>query len=253
MPSKIVQTGQIRSVATDRLVGRVTAGTGAAEQLTVAQAKTLLGLTTQILLVGTSDVVQMDITPWASQTAHQQVWRNTAGAIQISVSAAGRMTLGNGSFSVTSTFNATMWNGGQIGWAAGSSVTGTAALETGFIRDGAAGTIAARVGTQPHVLRIYNTWTSSSNYERGNIGFVSNVYTIGSYNSGAGTLRDIHFGVSGNKIGFYGTTAIAKPTTGHAAATFVPVSGVAVTDVSTFDGYTLKQVVKALRDFGLLT
>lgn len=54
------------------------------------------------------------------------------------------------------------------------------------------------------------------------------------------------------KIGFFAATPIAQPTTGSAAATFTANSGTAVNDASTFDGYTLKQVVKAMRDFGLL-
>ena len=53
-------------------------------------------------------------------------------------------------------------------------------------------------------------------------------------------------------IGFYGATKIARPTTAVTGATFVAGSGTAVNDVSTFDGYTIAQVVKALRNLGLL-
>jgi len=59
--------------------------------------------------------------------------------------------------------------------------------------------------------------------------------------------------LSAVKLGFYAATPIAKPTTGSASATFVAGAGAAVQDVSTFDGYTIAQIVKALRDFGLLT
>jgi hypothetical protein len=54
-------------------------------------------------------------------------------------------------------------------------------------------------------------------------------------------------------IGLYGVTPIIRPTTASAAATFSQLSGNAVNDASTFDGYTLLQVVKALRDMGVLT
>ena len=54
-------------------------------------------------------------------------------------------------------------------------------------------------------------------------------------------------------LSFYGVPMIAQPTTSHAAASFTANSGTAVNDASTFDGYTLKQVVKALRDLGILT
>lgn len=212
-----------------------------------------LGLTTKVTLVATSDTFQIDTTPFATQTVNQQVWRNTSGAVVSSINANGQPTFGSGSFAVTSTFNATMWNGGQIGWTSGSSVNGTSTLETGLIRDGGAGLIAARVGTTPHDVRIYNTFTNSSNYERGHIGYQTNVFTIGSYALGTGTLRGINVGVSGNSIGFYGVTPIAKPTTGHAAATHGVGIGVNINTADTFDGYTIQQVVKALRDLGLLT
>lgn len=54
------------------------------------------------------------------------------------------------------------------------------------------------------------------------------------------------------KIGFWNVAPVAQPTTAVAAATFVAGAGTAVNDASTFDGYTLKQVVKALRNIGLL-
>lgn len=57
---------------------------------------------------------------------------------------------------------------------------------------------------------------------------------------------------SASEIGLYGTTPAVQPTTAGAAAAFVVSAGTAVNDASTFDGYTLKQVVKALRNIGAL-
>jgi hypothetical protein len=54
------------------------------------------------------------------------------------------------------------------------------------------------------------------------------------------------------KIGFWNAAPGVQPTTAVAAATFVVGAGTAVNDASTFDGYTMKQVVKALRTIGLL-
>lgn len=252
MGSKIIKPGQIYPIATETILGRIASGSGEAAALSVSEVLTLLGADSHITLVGTSDAAELDITPFATQTNNQQVWRNTGGTVVSSIDASGRFTGGTGSFTISSTFNATLWNGGKFGWASSGSVNGTSTVDTALIRDGAAGAIAARNATTAHVLRVYNTYTSSTNYERGNIGFVSNVYTIGSYAAGAGTVRDIMIGVSGNKLGFFGTTAIAQPTTGYSAATFVANSGTAVTDASTFDGYTLKQVVAALRGLGFL-
>lgn len=217
-------------------------------------AQTIAGFKTfeRMAIVGTSDVPTLDTTPFSGQTQNQQIWRSTGGVQRSFVDPQGRFVFGSGSFTISSTFHCTMWQNGSYGWS-NAAVNSSSTIDTGFVRDGSAGTIAARVGATAHDLRIYNTYTSGSIYERGSVGFVSNVYTIGSYAAGGGTLRDIMVGVTGNKIGFMGTTAIAKPTTGYAAATFTANSGTAVNDASTFDGYTLKQVVAALRGLGLLT
>jgi hypothetical protein len=54
------------------------------------------------------------------------------------------------------------------------------------------------------------------------------------------------------KIGFWNATPIVQPTTAVTSAARVTGTGVNVTDTDTFDGYTIAQVVKALRNTGLL-
>jgi hypothetical protein len=54
------------------------------------------------------------------------------------------------------------------------------------------------------------------------------------------------------KLGFWAATPIVQPTTGVAGATYVNNAGTALTSTDTFDGYTIAQVVKALRTTGLL-
>jgi len=54
------------------------------------------------------------------------------------------------------------------------------------------------------------------------------------------------------KLGFWNTIPVVQPTTAIADSAFAAGGGTAVTDTHTFDGYTLKQVVKALRTIGLL-
>lgn len=248
-----VTLAMMANMATSSLIYRKTSGTGAPEVNSLSTLKVDLGLTTRITIIGTSDVVQCDITPFAGQTLSQQAWRNSSGTLVSQIDASGRIVCGAGSWTINSSFHSCIWQNGQYGWASVSAINGTVAIDTGFIRDGAAGVIAARVGTTAHTLRIYNTYTDSSNYERGNVGFISDVYTIGAYAAGTGALRGINLGVSGNSIGFYGVTPIARPTTAYSAATFVASAGTAVNDASTFDGYTLKQVVAALRGLGILT
>lgn len=57
---------------------------------------------------------------------------------------------------------------------------------------------------------------------------------------------------TGQKLSFWNAAPIVQPTTGVAAATRVGGGGTTVTDTDTFDGYTIAQVVKALRNTGLL-
>ena len=55
------------------------------------------------------------------------------------------------------------------------------------------------------------------------------------------------------KLAFWNATPIVQPTTAIAEAAFVENSGGTAVNVdSTFDGYTLQQIAKALRDAGLL-
>ena len=53
-------------------------------------------------------------------------------------------------------------------------------------------------------------------------------------------------------VGFYTTNGVAQATTSGTAATFVVGAGTAVNTASTFDGFTLGQVVRAVRNTGLL-
>lgn len=216
-------------------------------------AQTFAGLKTlrQIAVTGVADAVQIDVTPFATQTVSQQTWRNTSGTVIGLIDAAGRPVFGQSSWTINSAFHAVLWSGGAIGWAS-TSVSSTTTHDTGMVRDGGAGIIALRVGATPHELRIYNTYTSAVIYERATVGFVSNVFTIGTY-ANTGTVRGINFGVSGNSIGFYGVTPVARATTAIAGATFVANTGTAVNSSSTFGGYTLQQIAQALVSIGVLT
>lgn len=54
------------------------------------------------------------------------------------------------------------------------------------------------------------------------------------------------------KLGFWNATPIVQPTTAVAAATFVANTSGILDDSATFDGYTIGQIVKALRNIGAL-
>jgi len=54
------------------------------------------------------------------------------------------------------------------------------------------------------------------------------------------------------KLSFWNATPIIQPTTAVTASTLVSNAGTTLTSTDTFDGYTLAQIVKALRNTGLL-
>ena len=79
------------------------------------------------------------------------------------------------------------------------------------------------------------------------------VITTDSINYSFGTTTGTKLGVSTTqKLSFWNATPIVQPTTAVAAATFVQNSGATIHPTSTFDGYTIEQVVRALRTIGLL-
>lgn len=63
----------------------------------------------------------------------------------------------------------------------------------------------------------------------------------------------LHLGKStSGLVGFFDATPVAKQTTAGASANFVVGSGTAINTASTFDGFTIPQIVRALRAYGLL-
>lgn len=56
-----------------------------------------------------------------------------------------------------------------------------------------------------------NQADEQTNYEHVKHYWTGNVYTIGSYKGGSGTLRGLTFGIAGNSISFYGATPQARP------------------------------------------
>lgn len=109
------------------------------------------------------------------------------------------------------------------------------ALESTTTEDVVAGRLAAAWSTATH-----------ASYAGDLIGYASDA---------AGDREGWRVRASGSAamLSLFGVAPILRPTTSHAAATFTANIGTTINDASTFDGYTLKQVVKALRDMGILT
>ena len=79
-------------------------------------------------------------------------------------------------------------------------------------------------------------------------------FTVGSQLLKVPSIKCTSLYADATTIGFYAKVAAptAQPTTSIGSAAFVVSVGTAVNDASTFDGYTIKQIVTALRSLGLL-
>ena len=77
-----------------------------------------------------------------------------------------------------------------------------------------------------------------------------NVYIGTDSNSACLTITED--GSAASQMGFFNVAPVTQPTTATGSATFVVNSGGSIHPTSTFDGYTLAQVVRALRDLGIL-
>lgn len=122
-----------------------------------------------------------------------------------------------------------------IRWTATTAGTGSDALSTPDIllfRD-AAGILAQRVTTSAQTLRIYNTYTDSTNYERGGFDWqtTANVFRIRSENNGSGTNRIIAIdgfdkaGAAANTDLPSGTWALVHDTSGATVKLVYNLSG----------------------------
>ena len=112
-------------------------------------------------------------------------------------------------------------------------------------------------GTFQEIMRLNQSvfrLTSASDIQMFEVSMVNGSLTLrDSANLSLGTATGTKIGTATNqKLAFYNSTPIVQPTTGVAAATLVSNAGTTLTSTDTFDGYTLQQVVKALRNTGLL-
>lgn len=117
-------------------------------------------------------------------------------------------------------------------------------------------------GTVGEVFRVYDTkgFSIGNTTDPG----ANNLSVTGSITSAGYTLTDatnIAVGsttgtkiatATSQKLGFWNAAPIVQPTTAIAASTFVANTSNITNDTATWDGYTIGQIVKALRNAGLL-
>ena len=93
----------------------------------------------------------------------------------------------------------------------------------------------------------------TNNTQRFVFGLDGNFYISEGGSFSIGTTTGTKFGnATTQKIAFWNAVPIVQPTTSVTASTFVSNTSMILNDSATFDGYTIGQVVKALRNMGLL-
>jgi hypothetical protein len=105
-------------------------------------------------------------------------------------------------------------------------------------------------------LKLYNTTTNNTDTFDGtnwqSFGKETKITGSLEVNIASGKVINAIEVSSAMGLGFYNAAAIIQPVTGGATATYANVSGTEIKENDTFDGYTIGNVVKALRDLGLL-
>lgn len=138
-------------------------------------------------------------------------------------------------------FNTTLVaNGFRVGNNGVIEITDGPGTSATVIRQDAANTLAQRNGTNAQTFRIYNTYTSATNFERANIGWSAsnpNVFIVGTEKgSSIGTARQMEFQTDG-------TTRVAITTTGLVGiATTNPITTLDVRGSASFTDTRLNSV-----------
>ena len=112
---------------------------------------------------------------------------------------------------------------------------------------------AVSSGVMPGAIEFQTGTSSAGRTARLTISSSGNFTYFDGGNFILGTTTGTKIGTATNqKLGFWNAAPIVQPTTAVTSATRVGGGGTTLTDTDTFDGYTIAQVVKALRNVGLL-
>jgi hypothetical protein len=190
-----------------------------------------------------------DITSLSGLTTPLNVHQGGTGNTLFS---AGGVLFGNGTGAIQVAASNLFWDNTNKGLAIGLGALLFAADKLSASTQMSFGATAAASGTIKHdgstFLITNNKSGGSVNIIPGSSGANGSTVLFASDN----LTKVISIGGNAFGLGFFGITPIAQPTTASASAAFVANAGTAINTLSTFDGYTLDKVVKALRNYGLL-
>lgn len=219
----------------------------------------ILGSTTPQLTVGydASNAMQISVSS-AGAVTFNAIGASAAFSFSDAVAVTGSpITVDNNQWYRTKDSGGTAWNtisqdssnriqnrAGSGGWGVTDSGGGGFNL---FVAAGAAGLVT--------VLGALTVTGGPLTVSAGGVTLITtSALTLGEGgNIVAGTATGTKIGTAtSQKFGLWNATPIVQPTTGVAAATFVANTSLIANDSATFDGYTIGQVVKALRNIGAL-
>jgi hypothetical protein len=205
-------------------------------------------------LIGTA--LSMTITPKAPTSAE------TPGALNLLARDAVGAGIDGGSVSVTAGSAVSGAAGGSVQFTAGAGDTGGAVnfLAGNGASQGGGYVMTAGDGVSPGAVGgSFQIVAGSCGFIGGTGGNViincgaSDTMGVVQIGSMLGTCITVTSDLSGAPmLGVFGAAPVACPTTSTASATFVAGTGTAINSASTFDGYTIAKVVKALRNVGVL-
>ena len=169
---------------------------------------------------GAADLVAEFGTAAAGRSHAIQIWGNgtgrnhvitgaTTAGVAFSYAAGGQHCAAGTNTTVTgfrqSSVSAYSWSNSSS-----NAFAGTPDL---FLRRDAAGTLSQYDGVNGQAYRLYNTFTSTTSFERLNVRWASNECIIDAEaGSGGGTLRGIKIGsATSSLLGFYGATPVDRP------------------------------------------
>jgi len=239
--------------------------------LTIGTTAIASGTVGRVLFQGASNLLQQDADLfWDNTNKRLGIGATPASTVKLDVRAQGALSTDIG-FRVRNSANtANLFDVQGNGYANVSSrmICGTSGMtDTGgalFVYAGNANDFVARIyntaGTGIYSIRTtgngsYMEFNNSSGTPGVTIkgGTTDSLVFADTRDIGFGTTTGTKIGYATNqKLAFWNKTPIVQPTTAIAGATFVANSGTAVNDASTFGGYTIKQVVQALQNVGLL-
>lgn len=166
------------------------------ESLTGSAATTSLDIAQTWNTTGTPTAVKLNVTDTASNANSLLMDLQVGGSTKVSITKAG-LIYGTGGYYVG-------LGGGLQSWFANINAVGNVGFGPAFTsdtiltRDNAAYTLAQRNATNPQTFNVYNTYTNSTNYERGFLKWNTNVLQIGTEKgSGGGTARALEFQTDG--------------------------------------------------------